>query len=46
VVFSFDEKSPIQALERAQPTFPMDIGNPNDARITTFGTARSTSSRR
>ena len=28
VVFSFDEKSQIQALERAQPILPMDIGNP------------------
>jgi transposase len=27
-VFSFDEKSPIQALERAQPILPMDIGQP------------------
>src|SRR5207244_10066700 len=26
VVFSFDEKSQIQALERAQPILPMDIG--------------------
>ena len=28
VVISFDEKSQIQALERAQPILPMDIGNP------------------
>jgi transposase len=28
VVFSFDEKSQIQALERAQPILPMDIGHP------------------
>ena len=28
VVFSFDEKSQIQALERAQPILPMDIGQP------------------
>ena len=28
VVFSFDEKPQIQALERAQPILPMDIGNP------------------
>ena len=28
VVFSFDEKSQIQALERAQPIVPMDIGQP------------------
>jgi transposase len=28
VVFSFDEKSQIQALERAQPVLPMDIGQP------------------
>jgi transposase len=28
VVLSFDEKSQIQALERAQPILPMDIGNP------------------
>ena len=28
VVFSFDEKSQIQALERAQPILPMDIGRP------------------
>jgi transposase len=28
VVFSFDEKSQIQALERAQPILPMDIGDP------------------
>ena len=27
-VFSFDEKSRIQALERAQPILPMDIGQP------------------
>lgn len=28
VVLSFDEKPQIQALERAQPILPMDIGNP------------------
>jgi transposase len=28
VVFSFDEKSQIQALARAQPILPMDIGQP------------------
>lgn len=28
VVFSFDEKSQIQALERAQPVLPMDLGMP------------------
>src|SRR5689334_5369312 len=28
VVFSFDEKSQIQALERAQPMLPMDLGQP------------------
>lgn len=28
VVFSFDEKSQIQALERAQPILPLDIGQP------------------
>ena len=28
VVFSVDEKSQIQALERAQPVLPMDIGQP------------------
>ena len=28
VVFSFDEKSQIQALERAQPILPMDVGQP------------------
>jgi transposase len=28
VVFSFDEKSQIQALERAQPLLPMDLGQP------------------
>jgi transposase len=28
VVFSFDEKSQIQALERAQPVLPMDLGQP------------------
>jgi transposase len=28
VVFSFDEKSQIQALERAQPILPMEIGQP------------------
>jgi transposase len=27
-VFSFDEKSQIQALQRAQPILPMDIGQP------------------
>jgi transposase len=28
VVFSFDEKPQIQALERAQPVLPMDLGQP------------------
>lgn len=28
VVFSFDEKAQIQALERAQPILPMDFGRP------------------
>lgn len=28
VVFAFDEKSQIQALERAQPVLPMDLGQP------------------
>ena len=28
VVFSFDEKSQIQALQRAQPILPMDLGQP------------------
>ena len=28
VVCSFDEKSQIQALERAQPILPLDIGQP------------------
>ena len=28
VVFSFDEKPQIQALERAQPVLPMDLGTP------------------
>lgn len=28
VVFCFDEKSGVQALERAQPILPMDIGRP------------------
>lgn len=28
VVFSFDEKPQIQALERAQPILPMDLGQP------------------
>lgn len=28
VVFCFDEKSQIQALERAQPILPMDLGQP------------------
>jgi transposase len=28
VVFSFDEKSQIQALQRAQPVLPMDLGQP------------------
>jgi transposase len=28
VVFSFDEKSQIQVLERAQPILPMDLGQP------------------
>jgi transposase len=28
VVFSFDEKSQIQALERAQPILPLDLGQP------------------
>ena len=28
VVFSFDEKPQVQALQRAQPILPMDIGQP------------------
>jgi transposase/transposase-like protein len=28
VVFSFDEKTQVQALQRAQPILPMDIGQP------------------
>jgi hypothetical protein len=28
VVFAVDEKSPIQALQRAQPILPMDVGQP------------------
>lgn len=28
VVFSFDEKPQVQALERAQPVLPMDLGTP------------------
>ncbi len=28
IVFSFDEKTKIQALERAQPIQPMDLGQP------------------
>ena len=28
VVFAFDEKSQIQALERAQPILPLDVGQP------------------
>lgn len=28
VVFAVDEKSPIQALQRAQPILPMDLGTP------------------
>ena len=28
VVFAFDEKSQIQALQRAQPILPMDVGQP------------------
>ena len=28
MVFSFDEKSQVQALERGQPILPMDIGMP------------------
>lgn len=28
VVYSFDEKSQVQALERAQPILPMDVGQP------------------
>jgi transposase len=28
VVFAFDEKSQVQALQRAQPILPMDIGQP------------------
>ena len=28
MVFSFDEKPQVQALQRAQPTLPMDLGQP------------------
>ncbi len=28
VVFSVDEKSQVQALQRAQPILPMDVGQP------------------
>ena len=28
VVFAFDEKPQVQALERAQPVLPMDLGMP------------------
>jgi hypothetical protein len=41
VVFSFDKKSQIQALQRAQPILPMDIGPQNDRATTTSATARS-----
>jgi len=38
VVFSVDEKSQIQALQRAQPILPMDFASPSDGRTTTSDT--------
>jgi transposase len=42
VVFSVDEKSQIQALQRAQPILPMDVGQPERRTHNTCGMARST----
>ena len=41
VVFCFDEKSGVQALERAQPIRPMDIGSPERRTHNTSDTALS-----
>mgnify|MGYP001033331443 CR=1 FL=1 len=41
VVFSVDEKSQIQALQRAQPILPMDFGQPERRTTTTSGMGRS-----
>src|SRR6266850_3974764 len=45
VVFAVDEKSQIQALQRAQPILPMDVGQPERRTTTMSGTARSICSR-
>jgi transposase len=42
VVFSFDEKPQIQALERAQPILPMDLGMPERQTGNYIRQARST----
>ena len=39
VVFAVDEKSQIQALQRAQPILPMDFGHPSDGPTTTCAMA-------
>lgn len=41
VVFSFDEKSQIQALQRAQPFLSMDLGQPERQTYTTCAMERS-----
>ena len=45
VVYCFDEKSGVVALERAQPILPMDIGRPERRTHTTFDMGHSTCSR-
>jgi hypothetical protein len=42
-VFAVDEKSQIQALQRAQPILPMDLGTPERRTHTYLRTVRSTS---
>jgi len=46
VVFAVDEKAQIQALQRAQPILPMDMGHPERGPTTICGMARSISSPR
>lgn len=41
VVFAVDEKSQIQALERAQPILPMDLGHAGPVRCVERGDGRS-----
>ena len=46
VVFSFDEKTQCQALDRTQPSLPMKPGRAGTMTMTTNATERSTCSRR